>query len=88
MASKHLVIHGHVQGVFFRASACRRAGDLGVGGWVRNRADGVVEMVVEGDDDAVARMVTWAHEGPAHASVSEVEVTDTAPAGHREFVQA
>ena len=88
MATKHLVVHGTVQGVSFRAYACERATGLGVAGWVRNRDDGSVEMVVEGDDDAVDRMVAWAHEGPRHASVTDVEVTDAEPAGHREFVQA
>lgn len=87
MASKHLVIHGHVQGVFFRASAARRAGELGLTGWVRNRDDGTVEMAVEGDDDTVARMVAWAHEGSSGAHVTAVDVTDTEPAGHRDFVQ-
>lgn len=88
MASKHLVVRGRVQGVSFRASACERAGELGVVGWVRNRGDGSVEMVVEGDDEAVASMVTWANEGPPHAAVEAVDVTDTEPTGRRDFVQA
>ena len=87
MASKHLRVHGTVQGVAFRAYACERAGELGVTGWVRNRDDGSLEMVVEGDDDAVDRMVAWAHEGPRHASVTGVDVGDAEPAGHRGFVQ-
>ena len=88
MASKHIVVHGRVQGVFFRQSAQDTAGDLGVAGWVRNRDDGSVEMVVEGEDDAVERMVAWAHEGPSHAQVTGVDVTDTEPQGLRSFDQA
>lgn len=87
MASKHIVVHGRVQGVFFRASARDEAGRLGVGGWVRNRDDGTVEMVVEGEDDAVERMVAWAREGSPQAWVSGVDVTDTEPQGHRSFEQ-
>lgn len=88
MASKHLTVHGTVQGVSFRAAAHERAQELGVTGWVRNADDGSVEMVLEGDDDAVDTMVRWAHEGPSHASVTDVDVADTAPGGHTDFVQA
>jgi acylphosphatase len=88
MASKHIVVHGQVQGVFFRQSAQDTAGDLGVAGWVRNRDDGSVEMVVEGDDDAVQRMVAWAREGSSQAQVTDVDVTDTEPQGLRGFEQA
>lgn len=88
VSSKHLVVHGTVQGVFFRASARERANDLGVAGWVRNRADGTVELHVEGDDDAVDRMVAWAREGPPHAAVTAVDVADAEPAGHEGFDEA
>ena len=87
MQSKHIVVHGRVQGVFFRASAEEAANRLGVGGWVRNRDDGTVEMVVEGEDDAVEQMVAWAREGSSQAQVSGVDVTDTEPQGHRSFEQ-
>ena len=83
MTSKHVTVTGRVQGVFYRASAVDRAEALGVHGWVRNRDDGSVEMVVEGDDDAVDRMITWARSGPPHALVDDVEVTDAAPTGGR-----
>jgi acylphosphatase len=86
--SKHIVVHGQVQGVFFRQSAQDTATDLGVAGWVRNRDDGAVEMVVEGEDDAVERMVAWAREGSPQAEVQDVEVTDTEPQGLRSFEQA
>jgi acylphosphatase len=88
VASKHVVVHGQVQGVFYRQSAQDTAGDLGVAGWVRNRDDGSVEMVVEGDDDAVDRMVDWARRGPSSADVTDVDVTDTEPQGLESFEQA
>lgn len=68
-------ITGHVQGVFFRARTRERAEQLGVCGWVRNEADGSVTGHFEGDEDAVAGLVDWCHEGPSRAHVSTVRVT-------------
>ncbi|MCD2185711.1 acylphosphatase [Actinomycetospora soli] len=87
MSARHLVVHGTVQGVFFRASAEQEAGRLGVAGWVRNRSDGTVEMVVEGDDEAVEALVRWAHEGPARADVTGVDVSEHEPEGLSGFTQ-
>ena len=70
----HLVIHGSVQGVFFRASMQREARHLGISGWVRNRNDGTVEAMVQGDPAAVDAMVRWAQRGPELAHVSRVEI--------------
>ena len=60
-----LVIHGRVQGVFFRDSMRREAIRLGIAGWVRNRSDGTVEATVQGEPDAVEAILRWAHRGPA-----------------------
>ncbi len=73
---KRLVVHGAVQGVFFRATARRRADDLGVAGWVRNCPDGTVEAVVEGDPDAVERMVRFCRVGPEGARVDGMDEHD------------
>jgi acylphosphatase len=73
------VVHGHVQGVFFRDTTMRRAVDRGVAGWVRNNPDGTVEAVFEGDPDAVDAMVRFAHEGPRGAIVERVEVIEEEP---------
>jgi acylphosphatase len=70
----HLVIHGRVQGVFFRNTMQREAQYLAVSGWVRNRVDGTVEAVVHGDPGAVDAMVRWAHRGPELACVERVAV--------------
>jgi acylphosphatase len=70
---QRIVVHGHVQGVFFRDSVRRRAEREGVDGWVHNRADGTVEAVFEGDPDRVARMVAFCERGPRGARVERVE---------------
>jgi acylphosphatase len=70
----HVVVLGRVQGVFFRASVVERARDLGLRGWVRNRADGAVELVAEGDEAQVANLVAWCHQGPPAACVERVDV--------------
>ena len=81
MTRKRVVAHGRVQGVFFRDSTRRQAHTTGVAGWVRNRPDGTVEAVFEGDDDAVARMVAWTRGGPGHADVDQLDVVDEEPEG-------
>ena len=81
MIRRRLVVHGDVQGVGFRWSCAREAQNLGVRGWVLNRADGSVEVVAEGEPDVVQELVTWAHQGPRHAVVSRVEVTEETPEG-------
>ena len=78
---KRVVVHGRVQGVFFRDSTRRRAQAAGVAGWVANRPDGTVEAVLEGDADAVESLVRWLHDGPRGADVERVEVEDGEPEG-------
>lgn len=75
MAQKqiHLVVRGRVQGVFYRASAAREAKRLGLTGWVKNRQDGAVEMVIEGEEDQVKDFLSWAQHGPSTARVENVE---------------
>jgi acylphosphatase len=70
---KRLIVHGDVQGVFFRDTARRRAAALGVAGWIRNCPDGTVEAVVEGDGAAVAAMASFCAEGPDGARVDRVD---------------
>jgi acylphosphatase len=78
---RRVVVHGRVQGVFFRDSARRLAQQRGVAGWVSNREDGAVEAVFEGEEDAVARLVAFMRKGPRGAQVESVEVTDEEPEG-------
>jgi acylphosphatase len=74
MKTLRLVIHGRVQGVFFRDSMRREAQKLGVAGWVRNLNDGSVEATVYGEPSAVDAIVCWAHRGPQHAYVERVDI--------------
>ena len=69
-----LVIHGRVQGVFFRDSMRREAQRLAVAGWVRNRSDGTVEAAVHGEPAAVDAIVDWARRGPTLAQVERVDI--------------
>ena len=78
---KRVVVHGQVQGVFFRDTARRGAQKRGVSGWVTNRPDGAVEAVFEGERDAVERMVDFCREGPRGARVERVETSDEQPEG-------
>jgi acylphosphatase len=75
--TRHLRIEGRVQGVGFRFYMQRKARELGVTGWVRNRLDGTVEAVVHGVPETVETMTAWARRGPRSASVSEVQVTES-----------
>lgn len=69
-------IEGRVQGVNFRMATAQAADRLGVYGWVRNKPDGSVEALLEGDADRVDAMVKWCHEGPPVASVTNVTVEE------------
>src|SRR5260370_39344108 len=68
-----LRIQGRVQGVGFRFCAVDEARRLGVTGWVRNTHDGDVELVAEGGEPQLRRLVTWCHAGPPGARVTHVE---------------
>lgn len=71
-----LRIQGKVQGVFFRESARQEGSRLGLTGWVRNRSDGSVEAVVEGEPGMLEEFIRWCHRGPAQARVTGVERAD------------
>jgi len=74
--AKHLKISGRVQGVGFRYSFAAEAERLGVTGWVRNRRDGTLEAVADGEPEALETLLTWAHRGPPSARVSDVRVEE------------
>jgi acylphosphatase len=78
---RRVVVHGFVQGVFFRDTTRRQARTRGVAGWVRNNRDGTVEAVFEGAADAVERMVELCRSGPSGARVDRVEVFAEEPEG-------
>ncbi len=70
----HVIVHGRVQGVWFRASTEREASRLGVNGWVKNLPNGTVEAVFEGEEEHVKRVVAWCRRGPSAAHVTKVDV--------------
>ena len=78
---RRVVVHGNVQGVFFRDSCRREARSRGLAGWVTNRPDGAVEAVFEGEPDAVEALVDWCARGPRGADVASVDDTAEEPEG-------
>jgi acylphosphatase len=82
---RRVVVHGHVQGVFFRDTARCLALRHGVAGWIRNNRDGTVEAVLEGEPEAVERLVEFCRTGPRGAVVDHVDVSDEAPEGATGF---
>jgi acylphosphatase len=82
---RRVVVHGLVQGVFFRETIRRLAQEQGVSGWVRNTWEGTVEAVFEGPPEAVERLVGFVHRGPPSARVERVEVFEEDEEGLRGF---
>lgn len=84
MPRLHAFIRGRVQGVFFRASIVEQARALDVAGFVRNRHDGAVEVVAEGQADALAMLRRYCEQGPPSAIVSQLDVIDEPESGEFE----
>ena len=85
MTARRAVVHGRVQGVGFRWFAERNARSLGVAGWVRNRPDGTVETVAEGDERAVGEYLARLSRGPSGSRVDQVVVEEAASEGLSAF---
>jgi acylphosphatase len=82
---RRLLVSGRVQGVLYRDSCRQKAEEQGIGGSARNLSDGRVEIIVEGDDDAVERMTQWCRQGSEAARVESVEVEEQEPQGETSF---
>lgn len=89
VSARRLIVSGRVQGVGFRAWCVREANRLKLIGWVRNRTDGAVEIVVRGSDAAVGELAAVCRDGPPMARVTEVaeEPADPDEAGEIGFRQ-
>jgi acylphosphatase len=81
MVRRHLWVRGRVQGVWYRGSCAEQARALGISGWARNLPDGRVEIVAEGDPEALDKLVEWCRQGPPAARVTAVEVHAEEPEG-------
>lgn len=73
-ARSRITVSGLVQGVFFRASAVEQAISLGLTGWVRNLANGDVEIAAEGEKEKIDKLIRWCHAGPSMARIDSVAV--------------
>jgi acylphosphatase len=87
MRTRQIRVNGLVQGVGFRDALRAEALRLRVSGWVRNRADGSVEALLQGDEAAVARLVDWARRGPVLARVEKLEEQPVEPAFDRAYAR-
>jgi acylphosphatase len=74
--ARRIRIAGRVQGVFFRDWTVETARGLGLSGWVRNRHDSSVEIFAHGAEEAVAQLIAACHDGPPHARVDRVDVSE------------
>jgi acylphosphatase len=81
----HVVVNGDVQGVFFRQEMKSRADEANVNGWVRNRDDGAVEAVFEGEEQNVKALIEFSKSGPPRAMVTNVEVKWEPYMGEKDF---
>jgi acylphosphatase len=82
---RRVLVHGSVQGVFFRGSCRDLAVDTGVNGWVANRPDGTLEAVFEGLPGRVDALVEWCREGPPAAHVTRLEIVEETAQGLERF---
>ena len=74
MQRVHIIVHGAVQGVFFRSNAKRVAESFGLKGYARNKADGTVEVVAEGSEEKLKKLIEFCKKGPEAAEVSKVDI--------------
>lgn len=72
----HLLVKGRVQGVGYRVSTAEKARQLGLVGWVRNLADGRVEICIEADAEQLQQMMDWARQGPRFAEVTHIDLSE------------
>ena len=81
----HIIIHGEVHGVSFRASTQTKALELSLTGWVRNLPNGTVEVHVEGSRDSIDQFIKWCQKGPPSAKVSRYDLDWVTPQGMDKF---
>lgn len=85
MIRRRVIVHGRVQGVYFRADCAAAARAHGVSGWVGNQPDGTVYAEFEGPPEAVEAVIDWCHAGSPRSAVTQVDVTPLDPTGETGF---
>jgi acylphosphatase len=85
MPTVHLLIKGKVQGVFYRAAAKEKAGQLKLTGWIKNTAEGAVEAMASGADESIKAFIEWCKMGPSQAVVTSVQTTALADQNFNDF---
>ena len=86
MKTIKIEVYGRVQGVYFRANTCQKAIEFDIKGNVKNRHDGSVEIIAEGEERNLDEFLNWCYKGPALAKVTSVVVTSLLPQGFRDFI--
>ena len=81
----HIIVHGKVHGVYFRASTHTKALELSLKGWVRNLSNGTVEVHAEGSQNSLEQLIKWCQKGPPSAKVSRYDLDWVTPKGINEF---
>ncbi|HZI02300.1 MAG TPA: acylphosphatase [Flavisolibacter sp.] len=75
--TKHILIKGKVQGVFYRVTAKDAGTALGIKGWIKNTADGHVEACISGKEEAIESFINWCWKGPKDAEVIDIEIKES-----------
>jgi acylphosphatase len=76
LTTKHIIVKGKVQGVFFRKNTKQIADELNIKGWVKNTDEGHVAIIAQSDDDAIQKLIEWCRQGPTRAEVTDIIVND------------
>ena len=81
----HIIVHGRVQGVWFRAGAKEKADELGLLGWVKNRMEGTVEFHTEGEKLQLEKFIAWCRIGPPAADVTSLDIDEVMVQEYKSF---
>lgn len=82
----HAIVHGKVQGVFYRDSTCKHATSMHITGWVKNNDNGTVELHARGPEEKIKSLVEWLWQGPPRAKVTDVEWHEIPDEMHDQFI--
>jgi len=75
----HIIVHGKVQGVFFRDNIQKKASESNLKGYVKNLPDGTVEIIAEGNEDIIKQLITFCNKNPGYSNVTDIEIKESKP---------